>query len=159
MGTSTLPDTCRRSCLGIAMKTIQSQAQNEDLVRVMEKIVRDLEDSRTDDGRLFVERVLPPPGASADTPVGYPHLTVQQEKRVRLFGLIPYNKKKTVFIVKEGFYDIEDKGRKDMLVMLRSKGGEAVIREHLEEYGRRNQVTEIVYWGRARLRPERTVSP
>lgn len=127
------------------MKTIQSQDQREELRSVLEKIVQELEKSRLYEGKLSVERVLPLLGAPTDTPAGYPHLIVQERKQKKFLGLIPYDKKETIFIVKEGFYDIEDKGRKDMLVLLKSKSSETIIKKHLEEYGKKNQVTEIIY--------------
>jgi hypothetical protein len=129
----------------MAMKTIQSQDQREELRSALEKIVQDLENSHLYKGKLSVERVLPPPGTPTDTPAGYPHLMVQEEKQKKFLGLIPYDKKEILFIVKEGFYDIEDKGRKDMLVLLKSKSSETIIKKHLEEYGKKNQVTEIIY--------------
>jgi len=127
------------------MKTIQSQDQREELRSALEKIVQDLENSHLYKGKLSVERVLPPPGTPTDTPAGYPHLIVQERKQKKFLGLIPYDKKEILFIVKEGFYDIEDKGRKDMLVLLKSKSSETIIKKHLEEYGKKNQVTEIIY--------------
>jgi hypothetical protein len=129
----------------MAMKTIQSQDQREELRSALEKIVQDLENSHLYKGKLSVERVLPPPGTPTDTPAGYPHLIVQERKQKKFLGLIPYDKKEILFIVKEGFYDIEDKGRKDMLVLLKSKSSETIIKKHLEEYGKKNQVTEIIY--------------
>jgi len=127
------------------MKTIQSQDQSEELRSVVEKIVQELENSRLYDGKLSIERVIPPPGTPTDTPAGYPHLLVQQEKQKKFLGLIPYDKKEILFIVKEGFYDIEDKARKDVFILLRHKNCEAIVKEHLEEYGKNNQVTEIIY--------------
>jgi len=127
------------------MRTIQSQDQKEDLRSVLEKIVQDLENSRLYEGKLSVERALPPAGTPTDTPAGYPHLMVQEKKQKKFLGLIPRDKKKIIFIVKEGFYDIEDRGRKDMFVLLRHKSCEAIVKKHLEEYGKKNQVTEIVY--------------
>ena len=129
----------------MAMKTIQSQDQEEGLRRVLEKIVQDLENSHLYKGKISVERVLPPPGTPTDTPAGYPHLIVQERKQKKFLGLIPYDKKEILFIVKEGFYDIEDKGRKDMLVLLKSKSSKMIVKKHLDEYGKKNQVTEIVY--------------
>jgi hypothetical protein len=111
----------------------------------VERIVRDLEDSHTYNGKLSVERVLPPPNASPNTPAGYPHLTVEQQEHTKLLGLIPRDKKTTILIVKEGFYDVEEKGRKDMFVFLKSQSCAVIAKRHLEEYGTRNQVTEIVY--------------
>jgi hypothetical protein len=129
----------------MAMKTIQSQDQREELRSALEKIVQDLENSHLYKGKLSVERVLPPPGTPTDTPAGYPHLIVQERKQKKFLGLIPYDKKEILFIVKEGFYDIEDKGRKDMLVLLKSKSSRMIIKKHFEEYGKKNQVTEIIY--------------
>jgi len=129
------------------MKTIQSQDQSEELRSVIEKIVQELENSRVYNGKLSFERVIPLPGTPTDTPAGYPHLLVQQEKQKKFLGLIPYDKKEMLFVVKEGFYDIEDKGRKDMFVLLRHKSCEAIVKTHLEEYGKNNQVTEIIYKG------------
>jgi len=127
------------------MKTIQTQEQREDLRSVLEKIVQDLENCRLYEGKISVERAIPPAGTPTDTPAGYPHLMVQEQKQKKLLGLIPYHKKETLFIVKEGFYDIEDKGRKDMFILLRHKNCEATVKKHLEEYGKNNHVTEIIY--------------
>jgi len=127
------------------MKTIQTQEQREDLRSVLEKILQDLENSRLYEGKLSVERAVPPSGTPTDTPAGYPHLMVKEQKQKKFLGLIPYNKKEILFIVKEGFYDIEDKGRKDIFVLFRSKKSEMIVKKHLEEYGKRNQVTQIVY--------------
>jgi len=127
------------------MKTIQTQEQREGLRSVLEKMVQDLENSRLYEGKLSVERAIPPPGTPTDTPAGYPHLLVQEEKQKKFLGLIPYFKKEILFIVKEGFYDIKDKGRKDIFVLLKSKTSKIIVQKHLEEYGRKNQVTEIVY--------------
>jgi hypothetical protein len=127
------------------MKTIQSEAQNEDLRNVLERIVRDIQNSHAYDGNLSVERVLPPPRIPMETPAGYPHLIVQEKKKIKLLGLIPYNSMKMIVGVKEGFYDIEEKGRKDMFVFLGPKSPETIVKKHLEDYARRNQVTEIVF--------------
>ncbi len=127
------------------MKTIQNQAQNEDLRTTVERIIQDLENSHTYKGKLIIERVEPPPNASTNTPAGYPHLTVEEQKRTKLLRLIPHGQKTTVLMVKEGFYDVEDTGRKDMFVVLKSKSCEVVARRHLEEYGAQNRVTAIVY--------------
>jgi hypothetical protein len=127
------------------MKTIQSQEQREELRKVLEKMVQELEKSRLYGGKLSVKRVLPLLGAPTNTPVGYPHLMIQEEKHKKFLGLIPYNKKEIIFVAKEGFYDIEDKGRKDMFVRLQSKSSETIVKKHLQEYGKKNQVTEIIY--------------
>jgi hypothetical protein len=127
------------------MKTIQSEAQNEDLRNVLERIVQDIQNSHAYDGNLSIERVLPPPRIPTETPAGYPHLMIQEEKKIKLLGLIPYNSMKMIVGVKEGFYDIEEKGRKDMFVFLGPKSPETIVKKHLEEYARRNQVTEIVF--------------
>jgi hypothetical protein len=65
----------------MAMKTIQSQEQREELRKVLEKIVQELENSHLYEGRLSIERIIPPPGAPADSPGGYPHLMVQEKKQ------------------------------------------------------------------------------
>lgn len=127
------------------MKTIQNESQNKDLRTVVERIVQDLENSHTYKGKLVIERVEPPPNASPDTPAGYPHLTVEEQRRTRLLGLIPHDQKTTILMVKEGFYDVDDTGRKDMFVVLKSKSCEIVAKRHLEEYGARNRVTAVVY--------------
>lgn len=127
------------------MKTIQSEAQNEDLRNVLEGIVQDLQNSHTYAGNLSVERALPPPGIPIETPAGYPHLMVQEEKRTTLLGLIRYTSKEMIVGVKEGFYDIEEKGRKDMFVLLGPKCPETIVKKRLEDYAKRNQVTEIVF--------------
>jgi len=129
----------------MTMRTVQSQPQNEDLMNVVERIVHELEESHAYKGKLCVERVLPPPNVSTNTPAGYPHLTIEIEERTKFLGLIPHTRKRVILIVKEGFYDIEDKGRKDVFVLLKSKSCEVVARKHFEEYGTRNQATEIVY--------------
>jgi len=141
------------------MGIIRVQPQNEDLTGVVKRIVQDLDDSHAYEGELFVTRVLPSRGFSATTPAGNPCLVIHEEKQVRLFGLIPYNRKKVILRVREGFYDIENKGSKDMFVRLKCKSCETIARKHLEEYGRKNQVTEIVYWGRSPFRPKYTVRP
>ena len=127
------------------MKTIQSQDQREGLRSVLEKIIQELENARLYEGKLSIERVVPPPGTPTDTPAGYPHLMVQEERQKKFLGLIHYNKKEILFIVKEGFYDIEDKGRKDMFVLFKSKSSKMIVQKHLEDYAKKNQVTEIVY--------------
>jgi len=127
------------------MKTIQSKSQREELRSLLEKIVQDLENSHLHTGKLSIQRVLPPQGTPLSTPAGYPHLMIQEQKRKKLLGLIPYNATETILIVKEGFYDVEDKGRKDMFVRLLSKSAEAIIKKHFSEYGSRNQITEIIY--------------
>ena len=130
---------------GMAMKAIQSQDQSEELRSVIEKIVQELENSHLYNGKISIERDIPPPGTPTDTPAGYPHLLVQEEKQKKFLGLIPYDKKEILFIVKEGFYDIEDKGRKDMFVLLKSKSSKMIVQKHLEDYAKKNQVTEIIY--------------
>jgi hypothetical protein len=130
---------------GMAMKTIQSQDQSEELRSVIEKIVQELENSHLYNGKLSIERDIPLPGTPTDTPAGYPHLLVQEEKQRKFLGLIPYVKKEILFIVKEGFYDVEDKGKKDMFVLLKSKSSKMIVQKHLEDYAKKNQVTEIVY--------------
>jgi len=127
------------------MKTIQSQEQSEGLRIVLEKIAQELESSGLYEGKLSVERVVPSSTTPKNTPAGYPHLIVQEEKEKKFLGLVSHNQKKIILIVKEGFYDIEDKGRKDMFAFLRFKSSETIIKKHLDEYGKRNQVTEIVY--------------
>jgi hypothetical protein len=127
------------------MKTIQSKNQREEIRSVVEKIVQDIEKTCLYKGKLSIERVLPPPDTSANTPAGYPHLIVQEEKQKKFLGLIPHNTKEIILFVKEGFYDAEDKGRKDMFVRVLSKSAQAIIKKHLDEYGRKNQVTEIIY--------------
>jgi len=127
------------------MKTIQGQSQNDDLRSVVERIVVDLENSRTYKGKLVIARVEPPPNASADTPAGYPHLMVEEQEQTKLLGLIAHNRTRVILLVKEGFYDIEEKGRKDAFVFLKSRSCEAVAREHFGAYGARHQATEVVY--------------
>jgi hypothetical protein len=127
------------------MKTIQSQAQQEELKKVVEQIVKDLESSHLFTGKLSIVRVPPPAGAPTNTPAGYPHLMVQEEIQKKCLGLIPCKKRQTILSVKEGFYDMEDKGKKDMFVLLSSKNAEVIVKKHLDEYGRKNQVSEIIY--------------
>jgi hypothetical protein len=127
------------------MKTIQNQNQRQELKSVLEKIVQDIEKARLCEGELSIERLLPPPGTPTNTPAGFPHLAIQEQKQKKLLGLIPYNTMEIILIVKEGFYDAEDKGRKDMFVRLLSNSAQAIIKKHLDEYGRKNQVTEIIY--------------
>lgn len=127
------------------MKTIQSKNQSQEIRSVVEKIVQDIEKARLCQGKLSIERVLPPPGTSTNTPAGYPHLIILEQKQKKFLGLIPYNAKEIILIVKEGFYDVEDKGRKDMFVRLLSNSAQAIIKKHLDEYSRKNQVMEIIY--------------
>jgi len=127
------------------MKTIQSQEQGEELKKVVEKIVNDIKLFSLCKGDVFMERATPPAGTPITTPAGYPHLAVYTEEQKKILGLIPYRKKMMICVIKEGFYDIQETGKKDMLVLLRSKNVETVVKSHLEEYGKRNQVTEIIY--------------
>jgi hypothetical protein len=127
------------------MKTIQNQNQREELENVLEKIINDFQNCHLYAGKLSIKRVLPPPETPTKTPAGFPHLIIQEQKQQKFLGLFPYNKKEIILIVKEGFYDAEDKGRKDMFIRVLSKSSEAIIKKHLEEYGRKNQVTEIIY--------------
>ena len=129
----------------MAMETIQSQEQSEELKKVVEKITAELGKCGLFKGNLSVERVVPSPTAPKNTPAGYPHLTIQEEKQKMFLGLVPYNQKKLILIVKEGFYDIEEQGRKYMFVFIRSKSSETIVRKHLDEYGKNNQVTGITY--------------
>ena len=129
------------------MKTIQSQDQGEALRKVLEEIVRDIEEASLYEGSIYVERRVPPPGTPTDTLADYPSLVVLEERQTKLLGLIPYHKTRIIFIVKEGFYDMQDTGRKDILVLLISKGAEMIVRKRLQEYGRQHQVTEVVFKG------------
>lgn len=129
----------------MAMKTIQSQEQREDLRKVLEKIVQELEKSHLYEGKLSIVRVLPAPSTPTNSPAGYPYLMVQEKKCKKFLGIIPCNKEEVIFVVKEGFYDMGGKGRRDMFVRLPSKFAESTVKKHLEEYGKKNQVTEIVY--------------
>ena len=129
----------------MAMKTIQSQEQREELRKVLEKIVQELENSHLYEGKLSIERVLPAPTTPTNSPAGYPHLMVQEKKHKKFLGIIPCNKEEVIFVVKEGFYDMQGQGRKDMFVRLPSKASETIVKKHLQEYGNKNQVTEIVY--------------
>ncbi|MEN6309345.1 MAG: hypothetical protein ABFD91_16485 [Anaerohalosphaeraceae bacterium] len=126
------------------MKTIQSQNQSEELRKVVETIVQEIKSSDMYEGTLSIERILPPAGTPDNTPAGYPHLAVQNEIQKKFLGLIPY-KKKMLCVVKEGFYDIHENGKKEILVLLRSKKAEPIIKKHLEEYGKKNQVTDVIY--------------
>jgi hypothetical protein len=128
-----------------AMRTTHCQFLSEDLKLVVKRIVQDVGDSHEYEGELFVTRVLPSRRSSPTTPAGNPHLIVEEEKRGTLLGLIPYRRKRILLLVKEGFCDMEDKGSKDMFLVLRCKNYETVARRHLEEYGRKNHVTQIVY--------------
>jgi hypothetical protein len=127
------------------MKTIQNQEQNMELKKAVERIVKDIKMFSLCRGNVSIERELPPDGTPAATPAGYPHLTVYMEEQRSIIGLIPYKKKTIICVIKEGFYDIQETGKKDMLVLLRYKDAQTVIKSHLEEYGKKNQVTEIVY--------------
>ena len=126
------------------MKTNQNKHQSQELRSVVEKIVEDLENSRLYVGKLSIERVLPLSGTPTNTPAGFPHLAIQEQKQKKLLGLIPYNTMETILIVKEGFYDVEDKGRKDIFIRVLSKNADTITKKHLLEYGGRNQVTEII---------------
>jgi hypothetical protein len=126
------------------MKTILNPNQSEELKKVAEKIVQDIELYHVYDGKLSIERSNPPAGTPSTTPAGYPHLAIYIEKRKKFLGLIPYKKRLMLCAIKEGFYDIQENGRKDVLVLLQSKEVEAIIKKHLEEYGKNNQATDII---------------
>jgi hypothetical protein len=126
------------------MKTSQSQSQNEELKKTVERIVQDIDKSCLYEGKIFMERVIPPAGTPTNTPAGYPHLAIHIEKQKKFLGLVSYKKKYLICVVKEGFYDIQEKGRKDMLVLLQSKEVEAIVKKHLEEYGKNNHITDII---------------
>ncbi len=129
------------------MKTIQTPQQSEEIRIVIEKIVHELENEHIFSGKLSIERAVPSPVAPKNTPAGFPHLLVALEEQKKILGLIPSSKKSVIFIAKEGFYDLEDKGRKDIFVFLKSKPAEKIVKKHLDEYGKKNQVTEVVYKG------------
>ncbi len=126
------------------MKTFQNENQSEELRSVLKKIAEEMKNSHLEEGEYSIERVLPPPETPKNTPAGYPHFIIQVKKASKILGLIPHNIKKTILIVKEGLYDVEDKGRKDMLIRICSKNAETIIKKHLKEYGTKNQVTEII---------------
>ncbi len=140
------------------MKTIRLPLPSEDLGHVVRRTVQELENSHTYAGEVIVTRVLPPWGSSTNTPGGHPHLIVAEQRCAKFLGLIPYRRKKTILVVKEGFYDVEDMGNRDMFVVLRCGSCKTIARKHLEEYGRRHHVTHVVYWGRNRFRPQNVVS-
>ncbi len=127
------------------MRVIQNQEQAEDLRRQVEMIVLDLKAASLYEGRISVERVIPPQDAPGDTLEGYPSLLVREERQTRMLGIVPYHRKRVIFAVKEGFYDLQDAGRKDILVFLNSRSAKAIVRKHLQEFGRRHQVTEVVF--------------
>jgi len=127
------------------MKTIQSQELADELRKAVEQIAAEIEKSGLSAGKLTVERVMPSSTTQKTTPAAFPHLMVEQEVQKKVLGLIGQKVKKILFIVKEGFYDIEEKGRKDMFVFIREKGVEAIVKKVLDEYGQKNGVTEIVY--------------
>jgi hypothetical protein len=126
------------------MKTFQNVNQHEELRSVLEKIVEEMKNSHLYEGEYSIERILPPPETPKNTPAGYPHLIIQTKKESKILGLIPHNTKKTILIVKEGLYDVEDNGRKDMFIRICSKNAETIIKKHLKEYGTKNQITEII---------------
>ena len=126
------------------MKTIQTQEQSEELKNVVEKITDELRSSGLFKGSLSIERVVPSPTAPKTTPAGFAHLIVQEEVQKKVLGLISQKVKNILFIVKEGFYDIDEKGRKDIFVFLKSKTVESIVKKHLDEYGRKNSA-ETVY--------------
>jgi len=140
------------------MKIVRLQAYRQNLLSVVKRIVQDLEDSHTCQGKLSITRVFPSAGLKAGDPAGDPYLVIEEEKCDKLLGLIPYSRRKVVLVVREGFYDIVDRQSRDLFVVLRCSNCEAVARKHLEDYGRRNFATHVVYWGRSRLRPKCTVS-
>lgn len=127
------------------MKTIQSQDQNNELRKALETIVHDLEESKVYAGKFLIERILPPTGTPADKPAGYPHLMVLVEIQTKVLGLFPLKYTKTLFVVKEGFYDPEDTGEKKMFVIIRAPKTALIVKKHLEEYGKKFQVTDIIY--------------
>jgi len=140
------------------MRIVRLHVCREDLQSVVKRIVQDLEDAHTCEGELFITRIFPSPGIPVGNPAGDPYLVVEEEKCGKLLGLIPYSRRKTILVVREGFYDIVNRQSRDMFVVLRCRDCEAVARKRLEEYGRRNRATHVVYWGRNRFRPKYTVS-
>lgn len=136
------------------MRILRLHAYREDLQSVIRQIVRDLEDSRICEGRLFITRVLPPRGRPAGEPAGAPCLVIEEERHVKLLGVIPYIRRKTILAVRDGFYDIVNRQSRDMCVILGCRNCEAIAMTRLEEYGRRKFVTHVVYWGRNRFRPK-----
>jgi hypothetical protein len=127
------------------MKTIQSQEQNSELRKALETIIHDLVESKIFTGNISIERILPPVGFSTDTPAGYPHLMVLVDIHTKVLGLFPLKYTKPLFVVKEGFYDPEETGEKKMFVIIRAKKTTPILKKHLDEFGKRYQVTEIVY--------------
>ncbi|MCE5185895.1 MAG: hypothetical protein LLF76_07200 [Planctomycetaceae bacterium] len=125
------------------MKTIQTQSA--ELKLTVEKIAQEIQLLHVDQRKISVERILPPAGTPTATPAGFPHWAVYAEKEQKFLGLIPYKKKTMICVVKEGFYDLQDSGRKDVLVLLKSNAAEPIIKKHLAEYAQQNQVTEVVY--------------
>jgi hypothetical protein len=130
---------------GLDVKMIQSQGETDDLKKTLEKILHDLEATCRYEGNLSIERVVPPPDSSTDVLQGYPSLSVQEERCLKVFGLIPFRKKRTVFFVKEGFYDMDGTGRKDMFVMVNSWGARPIVKKHLQEFGQRHHVTDVIF--------------
>jgi hypothetical protein len=127
------------------MKAIQNQEQNNDLRKTLEAIIHDLEESKQYSGKFSIERILPPVGAPTDKPAGYPHLMALVEIQKKLLGIIPLKYTKPLFVVKEGFYDPEETGEKKMFVIIRAQKTTPIVKIHLDEFGERYQVTEIVY--------------
>jgi hypothetical protein len=127
------------------MKTIQSQDQNSELRRVLEATIDDLVESKIFIGSFSIERILPPVGTPNDMPAGYPHLMVLVEIHTKVLGLFPLKYSKPLLVVKEGFYDPEETGEKKMFVIIRTKKTIPILKKHLDEFGKRYQVTEIVY--------------
>ncbi len=119
------------------MKSIQSEEQRQELRKVIEQIVEALENSHVFTGKLSIDRVLPPAGAPANSPAGFPHLIVQEEIQKKILGILPFRKKNIIFIVKEGFFDMEDKGKKEMIVLLRSMSSETYVKKYLNDYSKK----------------------
>ena len=77
----------------MAMRIARLHAYGEDPQSVVKRIVQDLEEFHTYDGKLSVKRVLPSRGLPAGDPAGDPYLVVEEEKCDKLLGLIPYSRR------------------------------------------------------------------
>ena len=97
------------------MKVIQSQDQGEELGKKLEEIVRDLKAASLYEGSISVERIVPTPDTPTDALEGYPTWVVREERQTKLLGLIPHDKRRIIFAVKEGFYDMQDTGARTCL--------------------------------------------
>lgn len=59
------------------MKTIQSEALRLNFEEVLKQIMKELANARLFEGKISIERVVPPAGTPTSTPAGFPHMLIK----------------------------------------------------------------------------------